>query len=142
MTYLYSSPLRGWPVALLLVAWICFTPGQAVAECGDYLTIRNASPGSTHHSTTTNIDHPIQDDLGTQSPLKQPCHGPNCSSSPVREFPPLAPITLASTWVKEVAQPFSPLDVEIARAGSFDSDLTSLRPIHRASSVFHPPRAG
>ncbi|HEV3437972.1 MAG TPA: hypothetical protein VG122_11460 [Gemmata sp.] len=142
MTTPHSFLLRSWPAVLLFVVSLGFTPGRAAAECGDYIGIRNAPPGSTHHSSTTNIDRPIPDGLGTPNPLKQPCHGPNCSSSPVREFPPLAPITPVSTWVKEVAQPFSPLDAEITTAGSLDRDLTSPRPIHRASSVFHPPRLG
>jgi hypothetical protein len=137
-----SSLLRGWPVVLLLVAWFGFTPGLALAECGYYLTIRNAPLGSTHHPSTTSADHPIPDDVGTPSPLKRPCNGPNCSSSPVREFPPLAPITPASASVKEVAQSFSTLDVEVNSAGSFGCGLICPRPIHRASSVFHPPRLG
>lgn len=145
MHSLHFPLFRVWPAVLLLASWLGFTPGRAVAECGDYITIRNAPPGSTHHNSTRTGDtqtnnQPLSDGLEIPSPNKRPCHGPNCSSSPVRDHPPVAPIVPISTRMKESAQPLPSVQDESTTGSSFDRDRSSPHPIHRASSVFHPPR--
>jgi hypothetical protein len=136
-----TSPLRSLVhagrVALLLVVVACSTPERAAAECGDYVTILNGSQSATHAAPVSNLNP-------EQSPAKPPCHGPNCSSSPAREFPPVPPAPTTSTsTVKESARNSSAADTAAAALGSpFDRDLTSPLPIHRASSIFHPPRLG
>jgi hypothetical protein len=135
-----TSPLRSlvyaWRVALLLVVVACSTPARAAAECGDYVTILNSSQNASH---TTSVANPNPE----QMPAK-PCHGPNCSSSPAREFPPVPPAPSTSTnSVKESARNAAGTDDAVAALGSpFDRDLTSPHPIRRASSIFHPPRLG
>jgi len=128
------SPFRGRCAALLLVAAACATPGRATAECGDYVAILNARAHSGGLTPPAPIEAP--------APLEAPCSGPNCSRRPDRHAPPLAPAPVSETFGKELAQvfgPFDPLDVVPA---SRAPALISPRPVSRASSIFHPPRAG
>src|SRR5581483_12182218 len=89
-----SDLLRGWRAALPLVAVACFSPGRAAAECGDYVTILNGPAVSGHHAMPE----------GGPAPAKPPCHGPNCSGSPVREPAPLAPVVPAGSQAKELTE--------------------------------------
>ena len=138
----------------LLMGWCCLTAGRASADCGDYVTITNIphdSPNEGPQDSTRTpsnssqypLQHPMVDgSAGARTPLpfKLPCHGPRCSSSPARELPPLVPVSPVSSRDKEAAQSVLPFDPGFLAGCSFDRDLTSPRPIDRASSVFHPPR--
>jgi hypothetical protein len=147
LRYLYSA-------VTLLMGWCCLTAGRASAECGDYVTLTNTPHHSPHegrqastHNPSNSSQHPLQHpivdgsaEVGTPVPFELPCHGPGCSRLPAREFPPLVPVSPVSSRAKEAAQPVLPFDHGFLASSSFDCDLTSLRPIDRASSVFHPPR--
>lgn len=136
-----SSPFsldRCWRVILPLVAVFFLNPGKATAECGDYITILKPSTVSLNHITPT-IPEPISNRVGNQSPDK-PCHGPNCSSTPTQNHPPLAPITPVGSQIKELTHTLIPRDGESTPARSFNRDCISPQPIHRTSSIFHPPR--
>jgi len=129
------SLLRGWRAALLLVAAAYATPGRASAGCGDYVTILNDSSGASHHHV---MPAPGE---ATESPAKPPCHGPNCSESPARHFPPVPPVPVSAP-AKELTHSFGSLAGANDRRRSFDRDDSSPRPIRNPSSVFHPPRLG
>ncbi|QJW97799.1 hypothetical protein [Frigoriglobus tundricola] len=127
------SPFRGWRAALLLAAAACATPGRATAECGDHVTILTPRANPSAPATPAPIEAP--------APLKAPCSGPNCSRLPDRHAPPVAPAPVSEAFGKELAQLlglFDPLDgVPAWRVPA----LSSSRPVSRAPSIFHPPRA-
>jgi hypothetical protein len=120
---------------LLLVVVACASPQRAAAECGDYVTILNAPPGSAHHAM------PASPDSG-DAPARAPCHGPNCQGAPVKHYPPLAPAAPVGPQAKEQAQYLESVGDADAPPAPFDRDSSSPRPVKRASSVFHPPRLG
>jgi hypothetical protein len=139
---IFTSPLivRHWRAALLLVAGVLFSPGRSSAECGDYLTIHKQRSEANGDRAMPVSEQDVEYNFGHSLPSKQPCHGPNCSSSPVREFPPLAPVIPTGPQLKDLAQQLYSTDQETALGSEFARDNPSVRPIHRASSVFHPPR--
>ncbi len=138
MAPLLPSLTRGYRAALLLVVVACLSPGRVSAECGDYVTILNVPSGETHQQAS----HESGATDSHQSPARPPCHGPNCSGSPTREFPPIPPAPVTSNPVKEAVRHAGASDAADASPSAFDRDTTSLRPIRRAASVFHPPRLG
>lgn len=141
MTLSFPSLVHTWRAALPLVAVVLLSPGRATAECGDYVTIRNAPAGSVHHvpSDAPNAV-PVAE---TPTPAKRPCHGPNCSGSPVREAPPMAPVAPAGPRAKELVRLLDFIHGPDTDPGSgFDRDTTSPRPVSRADAIFHPPRRG
>jgi hypothetical protein len=133
----FLSPLRILRVALPLVVVACLTPNRASAECGDYVTIlngtaaRHAFPGDTPDAAA---------DPG-RAPVRPPCEGPHCSGSPARQAPPLAPVVPIGSQAKELTQHLGTDGSEADRGAACDRDMSSSRPIRRASSIFHPPRA-
>jgi hypothetical protein len=130
-------------VAFAIAVSLAASAGRAAAECGDYVTILNGSGSSGHQSGTRSGHDAVPGGTPTPAPAKPPCHGPNCSGSPAREAPPLAPVAPTGTQAKELTQHLGPVNSPDAEPGSaFDRDITSHRPIRRASSVFHPPRLG
>jgi hypothetical protein len=136
MRVLLSSLIRGGRAAVLLVAAACATPDRASAECGDYVTILNAPAGSTHSMPATT-------ETGeTPAPMRTPCRGPNCQGAPVRDFPPLTPVSPVGSQVKEQAQCLDAVDRAESQREILDRDSSSSRPIHRPTSIFHPPRLG
>jgi hypothetical protein len=136
MTVPFPPLIRGWRAALLLAAVALSTPGTASAGCGDYITYPNSRPDA--HSAPMS---PATDDA-TPAPAKTPCQGPNCSGAPVREFPPVPPAPVTNP-TKQQARHLGVTDLPNLEPGSaFARDLTSPRPIRRATSVFHPPRLG
>ena len=143
MSHYLSFLVRRWRAVLLLVAAMSLNPGRACAECGNYITIHN--PASETHLAPSMLpthDRLALNELGNSTPSKLPCRGPNCSSIPVRESPPLAPVIPFSSHIKKLVQCPAWADDEAARSSSFACDDTSLPPSYRASSVFHPPRFG
>ena len=128
------SLFRGWRAALLLVVMACATPDRAMAGCGDYVTIRNGSDSPSHQSGMVDPD--------SHSPARPPCHGPNCSESPVRQQAPLAPVSPVGPQVKEVVQSLQALSAPDQSPEAFDRDYSSPRPILGTASIFHPPRNG
>jgi hypothetical protein len=136
----YLSPLVPyWRAILLLVAGMSLTPGRAAAECGDYLIIRNSADDKHRSSSITSINRITLNDFAKPTPVKLPCRGPNCSSSPARDNP-VAPAIAVNINVKDVVQHSPQLDDETASNSTFPPDKTIHFPIHRTSSVFHPPR--
>jgi hypothetical protein len=134
MTFSLSPVFRGWRAALLLVAVACASPDRASAECGDHVVILNAAPqvNPDGRAATGVAERPA-------SP-KAPCSGPNCSRAPERHAPPFAPVSTSAPQGKEVVQVLDsvePADGATTRV----RDFISPRPVRRAASVFHPPRA-
>ena len=143
MTHCLSLLVRHWRAVLLLVAAMSLNPGRASAECGDYITIHNPVPDAHRNlSMPPTHDRLAPNEFGDSMPSKFPCRGPNCSSMPVRDSPPLAPVISFSSHVKELVQSPALEDDEASRGSSFARDDTSLPAIYRAYSVFHPPRFG
>jgi hypothetical protein len=120
------SLFRLWRAAPLLVAAVCLSPERAAAGCGDHVTILNDAATANHRATPA------------RPPA--PCEGPNCSGAPERHAPPLAPVTPTGPQAKEVVHSLGPVSNTDGPQTSFDRDPNSPRPIHRSSSVFHPPR--
>ena len=148
------SLLRGWRAALLLVAVAC-APPQRAAECGDVVTILYAPGGSTSHAM------PSPAGAGDLLVPTRPCQVPNCQAATARHFPPLALVVPTEPQGKFPAQCLEQLDDANEPGESFDGDTSSprrirantppasfdgeassTRPVHRATSVFHPPRLG
>jgi hypothetical protein len=132
MRAILPSPLfRGWRAALLLVAAVCLSPDRAAAACGDHVIILNAPGNSDRHAAPDASELPAP-----------PCHGPNCSGTPERDVPPLAPVTSINLQVKEMVQSLGLTGGGDTPRCSFERDCTSTRPIQRPNSIFHPPRVG
>jgi hypothetical protein len=139
-----SPVLSRWRGVFLLVAVFALAPDRASAECGDYITIHGfAFDKHRAHSILAVVDFTrLESANGESPPFKRPCHGPNCSSSPARELPPLASVITFGFQLKELVQEPAPIDDETALDSSFDHNNTSLHPIYRTNSIFHPPRLG
>jgi hypothetical protein len=136
MLFSFTYLIHAWRAVLPLVIAMFLTTGRASAECGDYVTIKtSAHPSNVHRESGL----PPADSKSSGIP-QIPCHGPNCSQSPTHIPSPLAPITVASEQVKELAQLFISRNEMLNRRLSFDRDDSFIHPIRRASSVFHPPR--
>jgi hypothetical protein len=138
----FSSPLvNQWRVALLLVTVMSLTPGRTSAECGDYLTIRNSMHDSHHIQSKPTVDRLALEAFDVSTKREFPCRGPNCSKLPAKEKTPLAPPVIpVSSSVKEVVQ-FSPhVGVDTGADSCLPVDNAFNFPVHRASSIFHPPR--
>ena len=148
MTLSLPSPVHGRR-AVLLVAVVLLSAGKAEADCGGHVavpyptirtTLHTAPMPATAPATTDPVALPLPE---PPEPVKRPCHGPNCTGSPVREFPPTAPVVPAGSPAKELVRY---LGFDLAGgtdAGpGFDRDTTSPRPVHRADTIFHPPRHG
>jgi hypothetical protein len=119
-------------VTLVIVASLALSAGRASAECGDYVTVLTGQAARSDTGTPGQTETP--------APTRPPCHGPNCSG---RDFPPLAPVVPIGPSVKELTQDLAPVGSPDPDPGStFDRDSATGRPIQRAFSVFHPPRAG
>lgn len=133
MTFSTLPRLRDWRAALMLVVVACAAPGRATAMCGDDVVLQ-----SDHVHARPDGRAATAPARGAERP-KAPCSGPNCSQTPERQPAPFAPAPAPQG--KEVAQvldSIEPADGAQARACYFISP----RPIHRPSSVFHPPRLG
>jgi hypothetical protein len=117
------------------------TPGRASAECGDYLTIRNSAHDSHQDQSKPTVDRLALEAFDVSTKRESPCRGPNCSKLPAKEKTPLSPPVIpVSSSVKQVVQ-YSPIaDVETGADSRLHFDNTFNFPIHRASSIFHPPR--
>jgi hypothetical protein len=120
---------------LLLCSILLFTPGRSSAECGDYLIILKPGPGAQEaHDHTAQVSPPYS------VPLNRPCRGLNCSGTPTRDFPPDAPLISPTLQIKEFTQPLATIADELNRFSTSAIVITSPRPIHRSSLIFHPPR--
>jgi hypothetical protein len=127
-------------VALLLVAVLSLTPAVASAECGDYITIRDATTAA-HSDRSKSTDHRLaMPEPGVSRAIGSPLQRSNCSSSPRRQSPPLAPAIPVSSRVKEATQHPLPAHDETTFCSSLACESTSPAPIYRSNSVFHPPR--
>jgi hypothetical protein len=127
--------VRRWRAVLLLVAAFVLTQGRASAECGDYITIRHAAHGRSPHESMPVTSNDFKDSV----PEKLPCHGPNCSRSPGRNLPPLAPVAPVISLAKDLVQSIKPIN-ETTPHSTLARDFTSTLPIDRPSPIFHPPR--
>src|SRR5262249_104147 len=134
MTVSLSSLFRGWRATALLVVVVCLSPQRVAAEGGDHVRILNTSVDSDLHAMPGPAEKP--------APLPPPCQGPNCSSAPERPTPLFPPVTPVGLQGKEVIRSLGLNDQPENPGFSFDHDFTSLRPIRRPASIFHPPRVG
>lgn len=115
-------------VSVLLAAWVIALAwtGNATAGCGDHVVVLKPAGASTTDDTL---------------PPKAPCHGPHCSAEPGHPLP--APTTSGIVPTPSAKDQFTPLDSAACDdRQSLDRpfEFTSTRPIHRAKSIFHPPR--
>ncbi len=137
MRFSSHSRFGGWRAAFLLVAVACATPQNAQAGCGDHVIIVKESPATDRHSVSGG-----EEEGRPHAPVPPPCRGPDCSQSPTRNAPPIAPVAPAgpSVSVKALAPSAGPVDGADSPRASLHPTTTSSRPIKRATSVFHPPR--
>jgi hypothetical protein len=110
--------------AAILLASACL-PGQAKAECGDYVHIRT---GTSSEGDST-------------APVKNaPCDGPHCSGKPATPTPPVT-VPISNTEINEfLAARFTDHDEDDNRE-SHARDLAANLPDPILSAIFHPPRA-
>src|SRR5688572_30356678 len=127
--------VRGWRVALLLVAGALLSPQRAAAECGSHVTVLNPTAESRHDA----MPQPASSDRS--APAKAPCNGPNCSGAPDRHAPLPAPPVPVGGQIKELVSGAGLLDRDDPTHSPFDRAGSAARPIHRSLSIFHPPRA-
>jgi hypothetical protein len=113
------------------------SPDRAAAECGGYVHIRNAPAAPEQHAPPATAEKPAP-----PTPLAPPCQGPNCSGAPDRHTPPSAPVSPVGPQAKDVVQCLGPIAGTDAPRAACDREDAESRPIHRPSSLFHPPRAG
>jgi len=124
-----SNFLRAGVLLAALVIALATTE-KAAAGCGDHVVILKAA-GQAKADGSAEPTLP-----------KPPCHGPHCSAAPSQPAaPPISTSVVISASAKEVFTPGgSPDDGDPpAKLRAFES--LSARPIDRASSIFHPPRA-
>jgi len=130
---------RYWRTFILFVLGAFFAPSRASAECGDYIIFFNHVSVSDSANINRDSERPSSESH-KQIPLKGPCKGPNCSSSPKQNFPPFAPVTTVTSQVKEMTEQLGFTPNEPSVPPNFDRDANHMRPIYRTSSIFHPPR--
>src|SRR5262249_7360654 len=127
MILIVPTLLRGWRAALLLAAVAFLTPGRAMAECGDYLTLGSKAgrQHAEHQATPTGA----ATETTQQSPApSKPCSGPNCSNAPVRESPPIPPAPSVTGQAKEAARLLDSVDHSGTNSGgSFPRNNSSSR---------------
>jgi hypothetical protein len=135
MTSLLPSLCRGWRAGLVLAAVACAAPARATAGCGDHVVIlTQGAPGADARESFA--------PAGTDHALPQkPCSGPNCSRAPERQAPPSAPAPNSGPDGKESLQVQGAVESPDG-ASSPRCDSRSAVPVRRATSIFHPPRAG
>lgn len=118
-----------------LAAAALFSPGEARADCGDYVVIGKPQHAAAAHRQ---MDHPQLPTSGTPANRPAPCTGPRCSGGP-----PVTPL-----------QPAPPTNVRgddyglpvflIAAADDFSStyryDTLLSVPTGPRPTVYHPPR--
>lgn len=129
--HMTRTPLQLHPVRvsvlLAAVAVALAWAGPATAGCGDHVVI--LKPAGAKQTTEA-------------PPPKPPCHGPNCSAEPANPLP--APVTSGAVPTSSSKEQFTPIDLSHhadRTAVGRPFEFTSPRPIDRASSIFHPPRA-
>ena len=85
------KPSRFLAVAFAAVAVALFADGAATASCGEYLTINGRASAAAEMPA------------GEHSP-KAPCHGPNCSATPIpHDLPLTAPLTKSLASERQLA---------------------------------------
>ena len=124
------KPNRLLTVAIATVAVVLFADGgTATASCGDYLTISGR--------TSAAAEMPA----GEHSP-KAPCHGPNCSATPIpHDLPLTAPLTKSLASDRQLATVnggWQPTSAAPPRAWQLVSDCGT---VSRPSVPFHPPKS-
>jgi hypothetical protein len=141
-TQLFSL-VRAWRAVTLLVVVVCLSPGRAAAQCGDYVKILNDVNlnNSPLHDAPLARQHTTGRANESQPAPQKPHHCPKCSNSPSRDVP-SAPPAPPSTTVSVKVSPRHAAAEDFADklTSAFERDFTSMRPIRRASKVFHPPR--
>ena len=115
-------------VAIAAVAVALFADGAATASCGDYLTI---------NGSTSAAEMPA----GEHSP-KAPCHGPNCSATPIpHDLPLTAPLTKSLASERQLATAnggWQPTSAALPLAWLLVSEYGT---VSRSSVPFHPPKS-
>lgn len=124
-----------------LLAGAGFAPSAAQASCGDYVLVGKHTPEATtnhslpaRHGALPTTPQPLSHPTGG----RMPCSGPECSGGPA--VPPLAPAPDAPQGSEQWGDcgTFSPGTPLLSFAYLTESD--SLRPVHRPSALYHPPR--
>jgi hypothetical protein len=144
MFSLSPSLLRNAPAALLLVVVACLTPDRASAGCGNHVPLFTDPLPLTEQKANTNESSPAPctgpDCLrqANESRPVPPCHGPGCSQQPTRDAPAPTASRIVSPTTDAALNAVSSHCDSTCRV--FPRDLSSLHPIARPSSVFHPPR--
>ena len=119
--------VRAVGVALLpAVALVCCA-GDAAAGCGSYLQI-------------VGPDGKVQSPAGhDETPAGRPCQGPECTGGPKAPapVPPTPPAATPDGKVVLIAADGSPATRSASRLPAEPGGS----PVHRPTSVFHPPRA-
>jgi hypothetical protein len=134
--------IGGWRIPWLLTATsltfaasALVAPASAVASCGDYVLLGSHGEKLAGHTPLPPLqaERPAQPDH--QPPA--PCQGPHCSHHPAA---PPAPPVLAPVSAEEWGHlPFLPNPPLPGPARSC-REQTHAQPIHRGTSVYHPPR--
>ena len=121
-------PTLLWRVVPLLAVLLLAGSGRAVAGCGDHVVMmkRNAE-GHIEPASAENQSKP-------------PCHGPNCSASPVDQPAPLTSAPVQQTSVKEVFTPPAPSESADPPGVRRPFEFPSGSPVRLTTSIFHPPR--
>lgn len=125
---------------MLILAAVLLAPATARASCGDYVRM-GQHPA---HATSAAAPFPPRDSANvavpvvpTQKPVP-PCSGPSCSRrTPIA---PTAPVPPAPVEGKHWGCVDSADLTAGNRPARFTAAESSARPVHRAESVFHPPR--
>jgi hypothetical protein len=124
---------------MLVAAVVCTTAEPASAGCGDHVIILGGKDSSARHSDSALDAQTIPMEDATL-PAQRPCRGPDCSGSPVREFPPLAPPAVGSASMKNPADCASSPPSEQSPSMRLGFEPVVMFPIDRSISIFHPPR--
>jgi hypothetical protein len=135
-----SIIVRNWRTLLFFAVGMLFAPSRANADCGDYVTILKHGKDSHQGQAILDFESPSQYEFNQTTPIKAPCHGPNCSGVPGRKFPPLAPVTQVNVRLKELTHSVILSDPYATPGFMLARDCSSPDPIDQVSSIFHPPR--
>jgi len=82
-----GSPCRITLAALVLFAVIVVAE-KTQASCGDYLVVDGVNNSMDHSGEETSM-------VAARTPIRSPCHGPQCRQAPGSPIPPL-PVQLGS----------------------------------------------
>jgi hypothetical protein len=123
------------------LAAFVFAPGQAHAECGDYVMIGGkAAPDSPALPRHDNTRHRQERPRGAPQDGHAPCSGPLCS----RQAPPITSVPAAPAPFRNPNEScgYTPATPDSADGDSsyLMHDLVTAQPLHCHMVIYHPPR--